>query len=87
MNGKSIAILKNSYPSTYQNVTEEKFKFLMKKLSKSSENHYLSPHFNPSIKKIVEALETLIQKRNNHNEGFIAIKVSRKTQKNGNYLA
>ena len=57
-----VAISEKSYPSMYQNVTEEKFMFFDKKLSKSSEFYYLEPCFYPSITDIVEDMNTLIQK-------------------------
>ena len=41
----------------------------------------LEPVLYTSITDIVEALNTLIQVRNNHNETCIAVKVSRRTQK------
>ena len=40
-----VAISEISYPSMYQNVTEGKFMFFDKKLSNSSEFHYLEPWF------------------------------------------
>ena len=71
----------------YQNVTEGKFKFFDKKLSKSSEFYYLKPGLYPSITVIVAAMNILIQDRNNHSENYIKIKVSRRTQKVEFYLA
>ena len=65
----------------YQNVTEGKIMFFDKKLSKSSEFHYLEPGFYPSITDIVEALNILIEERHNHSENCIKVKVSRKAQK------
>ena len=56
--------------------------FLEKKLSTSSKFYYLEPDFYPSITDIVEAMNTLIQERNNHSENCITVKVSRRTQKN-----
>ena len=68
-------------PSIYQNITEEKFKFFDKKLSKSTSNNNLEPGLYTSNTDIVEAMNTLIQERNNHNETCITVKVSRRTQK------
>ena len=58
-----------------------------KKLSKSSEFYYLKPGLYPSITDIVEAMNTLIQERHNHNENCVTVKVSQKTQKIEIYLA
>ena len=82
-----VAISEISYPSRYQNVTEGKFMFFDKKLSKSSEFYHLEPGLYPSIPDIVEAMNILIQGRHNHNENCIKVKVSRKTQKVEIYLA
>ena len=76
-----VAISEIFYPSMYQNVTEGKFMFFDKKLSKSSEFYYLEPDLYPSIMDIVEAMNILIQERNNHTENCIKVKVSRNTQK------
>ena len=54
--------------------------------SKSSEFYYLEPGFYPSITDFVEAMNTLIQERHNHNENCIPVKVSRKAQKVDIYL-
>ena len=82
-----VAISEISYPSMYQNVTEGKFMFFDKKLSKSSEFNYLEPGLYPSITDIVEAMNIRIQERHNHSENCIKVKVSRKTQKVEIYLA
>ena len=82
-----VAISEISYPSMYQNVTEGKFMFFDKKLSKSSEFYYLEPGLYPSITDIVEAMNVLIQERHNHSENCIKFKVSRKTKKVEIYLA
>ena len=70
-----------SYPSLYQNITEGKFKFFDNKLPKSRSTYSIEPGPNTSITDIVEAMNTLIQERNNHNETYITVKVSRRTQK------
>ena len=71
----------------YQNVTEGKFMFFDKKLSKSSEFYYREPGLNLSITDIVEAMNILIQERRNHSENCIKGKMSRRTQKVEIYLA
>ena len=76
-----VAISETSYPSMYQNITEGKFKFFDEKLSKSTSTCNLEPGLYTSITDIVEAMNRLIQERNNHNETCITVKVSRKTQK------
>ena len=76
-----VAISDISYPSMYQNITEGKFKFFEEKLSKFSSTYNLEPVLYTSIIDIVEAMNRLIQERNNHNETCITVKVSRRTQK------
>ena len=82
-----VAISEISYPSMYQNVTEGKFMFYDEELSKTTEAYYLEPDLYSSITDIVEAMNTLIQERNNHRDTCITIKVSRVTQKVKVYLA
>ena len=65
----------------YQNVTEGKFKFYDKKLPKSTLTYSIVPGLYTSITDIVEAMNTPIKERNNHNETCITVKVSRRTQK------
>ena len=69
------------------NVTEGKFMFFDRKLSKSSEFDYLEPGLYLSITDFVEAMNILIQERHNHNENCIKVEVSRRTQKVEIYLA
>ena len=76
-----VAFSEISYPSMYQNITEGKFKFFDEKLSKSTSTYNLEPGLYTSITDIVEAKNTLIQKRNNHNKISVTVKVSRRTQK------
>ena len=76
-----VAISEISYPSMYQNKTEGKFKFFDDKLSKSTSTYNLEPGLYTSITDIVEAMNRLIQERNNHNETCITVKVSRKNAK------
>ena len=65
----------------YQNTTEANFKFFDEKLSKSTLTYNLEPGLYTSITDIVEAMKTLIQERNNHNETCMTVEVSRRTQK------
>ena len=76
-----VAISEIFYPSMYQNITEGKFKYFDEKLSKSTSTYNLEPGLYTSITDIVEAMNRLIQERNNHNETCITVKVSRRTQK------
>ena len=69
-----VAISEISYPSMYQNITEGKFKFFDEKLSKSTSTYNLEPGLYTSITGIVEAMNKLIQERNNHNETCITVK-------------
>ena len=55
--------------------------FLTKKPSKSSDFYYLEPGLYTSITDFVEAMNTLIQRRHNHNENCITITVSRRAPK------
>ena len=82
-----VAIPQISYPSMYQNVTEGKFMFFGKKLSKSSEFHFLEPGLYSSITDIVEVMNTLIQEWHNHSENCITVRVYRRTQKVEIYLS
>ena len=87
LDGQSeVAISEISYPSMYQNVTEGKSMFYNEKLSKTTETYYLESGLYSSITDIVEAMNTLRQKRNNHRDTRITIKVSRVTQKVKVYL-
>ena len=76
-----------SYPSMYQNFTEGKFMFHDEKLSKTTEAYCLEPALYSSIIDNVEAMNTLIQERNNHRDTCFTIKVSRVTEKVKVYLA
>ena len=82
-----VAISEISYPSMYQNVTKRKFMFYDEKLSKTTEAYYLEPGLYYSITDLVEAMNTLIQERDNHRYICITIKVSRVMQKLNVYLA
>ena len=57
------------------------------RISKTTEAYYLKPGLYSSITDIVEAMNTLIQERNNHRDTCITIKVSRVTQKIKAYMA
>ena len=63
-----VAISEVSHPSMYQNITEGKFNFFDEKLSKSTSTYNLEPGLYTSITDIVEAMNRLIQERNNHNK-------------------
>ena len=76
-----VAIGETFYPSMYQNITEGKIKVFDEKLSDSTTTYNLEPGLYTSITDNVEAMNTLIQERNNHNETCITVKVSRRTQK------
>ena len=76
-----LAISEISYPSMYQNITEEYFKFFDEKLPKSTSNYNIKSGLYTSITDIVEAMNTLIRERNNHHETCITVKVSRRSQK------
>ena len=76
-----VAISEKSYPSMYQNITEGSFRFFVEKLSKSTSTYNLELRLYTSITDIVEAMNTLIQEKNNHNETCITAKVSRRKQK------
>ena len=70
-----VAISEIPYPSMYENIKEGYFKFFDKKLSKSTSTYNLEPGLYTSITDIVEAMKTLIQERNSHNETCITVKV------------
>ena len=76
-----VAISEKTYPSMYQNKTVGKIKFFDEKLSKSTSTYNLEPGLYTFITDIVEAMDTPIQERNNHNEICITVKVSRRSQK------
>ena len=76
-----VAISKICYPSINQNITEGMFKFFDEKLSKSTSTYNQEPGLYTSITNNVEAMNTLVQERNNHYEICITVKVSRRTQK------
>ena len=76
-----VANSEKSYPSMYQNITEGYFKFFDEKYSKLTSTYNIEPGLHTSITDIVEAMDTLIQERNNHNETCVTVKVSRRTQK------
>ena len=61
--------------------------FFGKTLSKFSEFYYLELGLYPSNTDIVEAMNILIQGRNNHSENCNTVKKSRRTQKVEIYLA
>ena len=65
----------------YQKNNAGKFELFDVNLSKSTSNYKLESGLYISITDIVEAMNTLIQERNNHNETCITVKVSHRTQK------
>ena len=67
--------------SMYQNIMEGNFKFFDEKHSKSTSTYNLEPRLHISFTDIVEAMNTLTQEKNNHNETCTTVKVSRRTQK------
>ena len=78
---REVAISETSYPSMYQKNNAGKFELFDVNLSKSTSNYKLESGLYISITDIVEAMNTLIQERNNHNETCITVKVSHRTQK------
>ena len=76
-----VAISEKSYPSRYKNITQGYCKFFDEKLSKSMSTYNLEPVLYTSITYIVEAMNTLIQEKNNHNETCITVKFSQRSQK------
>ena len=76
-----VAVSEISYFSKYRNIPEEKFKFFEEKFSKTTSTYNLEPCLYTSITDIVEAMNTVIQERNNRNETCITSKFSRRTQK------
>ena len=78
---REVAILETLYPSMSQNVTDGKFMFFDNKLSKLSEIYHLQHDLYPSIAEFDEGMNTLIQKRLNHNGSCITAEVFRGTQK------
>ena len=71
----------------YQNVTEGKCMCFDKKPSKSSKSFYLEAGLYSSITDNVEAMNILLQEKQNHTESCITIKMSRRRQKVEIYLA
>ena len=82
-----VAISESFYPSMYQIVTQENVAFFDKKLSISPVFNYLEPGLYSSLTVFIEAMNTLIQERQNHSESCITTKVSRRVQKIEIYLA
>ena len=76
-----VAISEISYLLMYQNVTDGKFLFYYAINSKTTTAYYMEPGLYSSVPDIVEAMNLLIQERNNLNENCITVKVSRRTQK------
>ena len=72
---------RNILPMNVPKKTEANFKFFDNKLSKSTSTYSIEPGLYISITDIVEAMNMLIQERNNHNETCITVKVPPGTQK------
>ena len=81
-----LAISEIAHPSMYQNVTQGKIMFYDENLSKTIEAYYLQPGLYSSITDLVEAMNNIIQGRNNQRDTCITFKVSRVTQKIKVYL-
>ena len=75
----NVAVSEKSYWSMDQKITDGKFNFFHEKRSKPTSTYILEPGLYNSIRDIVEAINTLIQEKNNHNETCITVKVSRRT--------
>ena len=71
----------------HQNITEGIFKFFDEKLWKSTTTCNLEPGLYSFITDIAEAMNTLIQERNNHTKTCITVNVSRRIQKKVNMFA
>ena len=76
-----VGISEISYPSLYQNVTDGNFLFYDALYSKTTTACYSDSGLYSSVPDIVEAMNLLVQERNNHNENYITVKKSRLTQK------
>ena len=72
---------RNILPINLPKYNGGKFKVFDEQLSKSTSTYSIEPGLYTSITDIVEAMNTLIQERNNHNKTCITVKVSRRTQK------
>ena len=66
---------------------EAKFSFFGEKLSTSTTTDNVEPGLYTSITDFAQAMNTLIQEKNNHNGACITVKVSRRTKKVVNMLA
>ena len=73
-----VALSKISYHLMSQRSNSS---FYLKNLSKTSESYYLEPGLYPSIKGIVESLNTLIQEEHNHSESCFTVELFYRTQK------
>ena len=82
-----VAISEISYTSINQNIAEWNLEFFDEKRSKSTTTYNLEPGLYTSTADIVEAINTLLQERNNHKETCITVEFSRRTQKVVNMLA
>ena len=88
LNGQwEVAFSETFLPSMYQNITEGKFMVYDDQLSKATEAYYFEPGLYSSISELFQAMNTLIQERNNHRDNCITNKVSRVTPKAKVFLA
>ena len=72
---------RNILPINVPKNNRGKLKFFDEKHSKSTSTYSIEPRLYTSITDIMEAMNTFLQERNNHNETCITVKVSRRTQK------
>ena len=77
----NVAISELSYLSRYQNVTDGKFLWYDAIYTKTTTAFYMEPGLCSSVTDIVEAMKLHIQEKNNHNEIYNTVKVSRRIQK------
>ena len=74
-------IFRNILPINLPKYNGGEIQVFDEQLSKSTSTYSIEPGLYNSITDIVEAMNTFIQERNNHNETCITVKVSRRTQK------
>ena len=75
-----VAISQLSYPSMYQKVTERKFLFFNKALSKTSEFYYREAGLYPSMTDLFEGMITPFHDRHTGSENSITVSVSENAQ-------
>ena len=72
---------RNNLPFNVPKYNRGEIQAFDEELSKSTSTYNLEPGLYTAITDIVEAMNTLIQERNRHNETCTTVKVSRRTQK------